>query len=116
VRVSVQVSDTARGTHLWAETYDRDLSTTAILGVEDDLTGRIVATVADPYGVLVRVMAATVRERPLDELDAAALVLRFFGYWHRIRADEHAALRAALERRLEREPAHADAWACLARL
>jgi TolB-like protein len=116
LRVSVQLLDTATGTNLWAESYDRDLAASAIFAIQDDLTDRIVATVADPYGVLVRSMASAIRGRPLQELTASQLVLRFFAYWHQVRPEEHARLRSALESRLEREPAHADARACLARL
>jgi adenylate cyclase len=76
----------------------------------------VVATVADPYGVLVRSMALALRDKPIGELTATELVLRFFTYWHQIRPEEHARLRTALERRLECELTHADAWACLARL
>jgi tetratricopeptide (TPR) repeat protein len=114
--VSVQLLDAPTGTNLWAESYDRDLSAAAIFAVQDDITDRVVATVADPYGVLVRSMAAAIRDRPFAALTASQLVLRFFAYWHQIRPVEHAALRLALEQRLEHEPAHADAWACLARL
>jgi TolB-like protein len=113
VRASVQLLDATTGTHMWAETYDRDLAGAGIFEVQDDVTDRVVATVADPYGVLVRSMALAVRDRPLEELSEKELVLRFCAYWHQIRPDEHARLRAALERRLEREPAHAEGWACL---
>ncbi len=116
VRVSVQLLDLATGTHMWAEAYDRDLAGAGIFEVQDDVTDRVVATVADPYGVLVRSMALTVRDRPAEELSAPELVLRCSADWHHIRPDEHARLRAALERTLEREPAHAEAWACLSRL
>jgi TolB-like protein/tetratricopeptide (TPR) repeat protein len=116
IRVSSQLLDASTGTHLWAESYDRDLAKLGIFAVQDDVTDRVVATVADPYGVLVRSMTLAVRDKPLEELTATELVLRFFAYWHQIRPDEHARLRTALERKLEREPAHADAWACLSRL
>jgi TolB-like protein len=116
IRVSIHLVDASTGTHLWAETYDRDLAGAGVLAVQDEITDRVVATVADPYGALVRSMTAVVRDKPLEGLTATELVLRFFSYWHQVRAEEHAGLRAALERRLESEPAHADAWACLARL
>ena len=116
VRVSVQLVDASTGTHMWAEAYDRDLAGAGIFKVQDDITDRVVATVADPYGVLVRSMALAVRDRPVEELSAQELALRCFAYWHHIRPDEHARLRAALERKLEREPTHAEAWACLSRL
>ena len=61
VRASVRLIDAATGTHLWAETYDRDLAVAGIFEVQDEITDRVVATVADPYGVLVRTMAPAVR-------------------------------------------------------
>ena len=54
MRVSVQLVDAATGTHMWAEAYDRDLAEAGIFKLQDDITDRVVATVADPYGVLVR--------------------------------------------------------------
>jgi TolB-like protein/Flp pilus assembly protein TadD len=116
VRVSAQIVDAASGAQVWAEAYDRDLDKMGMFAVQDEVIDRVVATVADPYGVLVRSMALAVRDKPIAELTATELVLRFFAYWHQIRPEEHARLRAALEQGLEREPAHADAWACLSRL
>ena len=116
VRVSVQLLDAATGTHLWAEAYDRYLDGAGIFKIQDDITDRVVATIADPYGVLVRSMAAAVRDRPVAELSAKELVLRVWSYWHQIRPDEHARMRTALERKLEHEPEQEELWACLSHL
>src|SRR5262249_12460560 len=43
VRISSQLINTAAGTHLWAERYDRDL--TDIFAVEDDIASRVVAAI-----------------------------------------------------------------------
>jgi adenylate cyclase len=43
VRISSQLIDTAAGTHLWAERYDRDL--TDIFAVQDDITSRVAAAI-----------------------------------------------------------------------
>ena len=82
VRVSVQLVDASTGTHMWAETYDRDLAGAGIFKLQDDITDRVVATVADPYGVLVRSMALAVRDRPVEELSARELALRCSAYSH----------------------------------
>jgi len=116
LRIAVQLVDASSGAHLWAETFNRSLGDADIFEMQDDLASRIVAIVADSSGVLVRSMATAVKDAPLAELTAAELVLRFFAYWHQMRADEHARLRTALEEKLQREPAHALAWACLSRL
>ena len=113
IRVSVQLLDAATGAHLWAERFDRDLGATDIFAVQDELTDRIVATVADPFGVLTRSLGALAKAKPIDKLTADECVLRTFAYWQQVRPDEHAELRTALEQALQREPNHAEALACL---
>ena len=100
-RVNVRLIDVETGSHLWADTFDRQLTMANVFDVQDDLTNRIVATVADSAGVLVRSMAASIRERTADELSLDELVLRYYAYLDTLRPDEHATLRAALERALE---------------
>jgi TolB-like protein/cytochrome c-type biogenesis protein CcmH/NrfG len=116
IRVSMQLLDASTGAHLWAERFDRDLSAPDIFAVQDELTDRIVATVADPFGVLTRSLGALAKAKPVDTLTAHDCVLRTFAYWQQVRPDEHAELRTVLEQALQREPNHAEALACLARL
>ncbi len=116
IRLSAQLMDAVSGTQLWAEAYDREISNAGTFQVQDDLTDHIVTTVADGYGVLVRSMAAPTRDRKVEELSASELVLRYYAFMQQISPQEHAVLRAGLERALEREPNHATAWACLSNL
>jgi TolB-like protein len=113
VRVSAQLLDAASGTQLWAEAYDREISNTSPFEIQDDLTDHIVTTVADGYGVLVRSMATPTRDKNVEDLSASELVLRYYAFMQQVDPQEHAVLRAGLERALEREPNHATAWACL---
>jgi TolB-like protein len=116
VRINAQLVDAASGVQLWAETYNRELGVGGPFETLDDVTDRIVATVAGGHGVLVRSMATATREKPFEEASASQLVSRWFTYTLQIKAEEHARLRAAFERVLDREPNHADAWACLSNL
>ena len=116
IRVGAQLIDAMSGTQLWAEAYDREISDAGTFQVQDDLTDHIVTTVADGYGVLVRSMAAPTRDRKVEELSASELVLRHYAFMQQVNPQEHAVLRAGLERALEREPNHATAWACLSSL
>jgi serine/threonine protein kinase/tetratricopeptide (TPR) repeat protein len=116
IRVGAQLIDAKSGTQLWAEAYDREISDAGTFQVQDDLTDHIVTTVADGYGVLVRSMAAPTRDRKVEELSASELVLRHYAFMQQVNPQEHAVLRAGLERALEREPNHATAWACLSNL
>ena len=116
IRVSAHLLDSETGARLWAERFDRNLSAHDIFETQDELTDRIVATVADPFGVLTRSLSSLVKAKPADTLTAHEAVLRTFGYWQHVRAEEQVEVRSALERALEREPDHAEATACLARL
>ena len=78
VRVKVQLVDVEiGGTPMWAETYSRDLSSADLFAIQDEVTDRVVATVADVYGVLARSMTQAVRETPLDALTAHQLLRRY---------------------------------------
>jgi TolB-like protein len=116
VRISTRLVDTETGAHLWAENFDRSLSGADLFDLQDDLTSRIVATAADGYGVLVRSMAATVRERPVDESTIHELVLRYYAHFQTFHADEHRRLCAGFEKALSEEPSHALGWAMLSSL
>ena len=115
LRVSVRLVDSTTGVHLWAENYDRALKGgTSLFDLQDDLSSRIVATVADSSGVLTRSMASSVKERPIDELSVGELVLRYFSWG--LQKEEHVRLRTGLERALATEPRHGLGWAVFARL
>src|SRR2546429_321571 len=75
VRITSQLIDTATGTHLWAERYDRDL--TDIFAVQDDITSRVAAAIepALSRAEIQRVIA----KRP-EHMGAWDYCQR--GFWH----------------------------------
>ena len=113
LRVGVKLIDAVSGTHLWAESYDASLEASSLFDVQDHLVDRIVATVADQQGVLIREIIASVRAKPIDRLSARDAVFLTFDYMQVITPDMHFRVREALERVVEVEPGSADAWACL---
>jgi TolB-like protein/tRNA A-37 threonylcarbamoyl transferase component Bud32 len=114
LRIAVQLVDTDSGAHLWAEMFDRDLQKAGILELEDEIAERVVATVADVYGVLARAIAATTAARLPKTLKPYEAVWRFFLAQQRGSAEDHLSARIALEHAVELQPGHADAWAALA--
>jgi TolB-like protein len=116
LRIAVQLVDTVSGSHLWAETYDRTFRPEEIFALQDEIVPRIVATVADPRGVLPSTMGEALRGRDPEELTPYEAMLRSMAYHHRVNVEEHAAARAALERAIQREPGNADCWAMLSHL
>src|SRR5437588_3126049 len=116
IRVSAQLVDTQTGAQLWAETYNRDLQATSIFAAQDDVAARIVATVADSYGVLVRSMRAAIRQKDDAELTPAEWQFQFFAYREQITPSAHAGLKSRLQRAMERDDAQSDLCACLAEI
>ena len=98
IRVSVQLVDTETGAQLWSETYNRDLQTSTIFAVQDDVAGRIVATVADSYGVLVHSMRAAIRKKDDADLTPVEWQFQYFAYREQITPSAHAALKSRLQR------------------
>ncbi len=113
LRLTVQLADTVTGTHLWAETYERAFVPDAIFDLQDDLVPRVVATVADQYGVLPRSMSEVLRSKSEEALTPHEAVLRTFSYFAHLTPEEHAIVRRILERAVREAPGHADSWAML---
>ena len=116
LRISARVVDTASGEHVWAENYDRDLKAASLFALQDELTAKIVSTVGDSYGALPRAMAAVVRRKPSEHTTPYEAVLRQLSFWQQVSPEEHAIVRACLERAVEQAPDYADAWASLAQV
>lgn len=109
VRVTVQLSDAANGTQLWADQYDDDVSD--IFAVQERIARRVAGTLASN---LKQIALQQSLRKPTDNLDAYDLVLRG-------RAREAEATRAGnrgaretLERAIQLAPSYADAYAELA--
>ncbi|MGZ5154509.1 MAG: protein kinase domain-containing protein [Burkholderiales bacterium] len=113
LRLAVRLVETVSGAHLWAENYERPFSPETVFELQDDLVPRIVSTVADWYGVLPHSMSEALRSKGVDQLSSYEAVLRSFGYYERVTAEEHAAARAGLERAVQQAPGNADGWAML---
>ena len=67
VRLSVQLIDGRRDIHLWAETYDREVSTENLFAIQTDLTQRVVDSL---HTRLAPRQVASSGGPPTDNLDA----------------------------------------------
>ncbi len=114
VRLAVKLVDTTAGTHLWAENYERTFTAETLFELQDELGSQIPSTVGDPHGVLPHTMSELLRGRDPEDLTPYEAVLRAFGQGFRRTPEEHATVRACLERAVKQSPRSADAWALLA--
>jgi TolB-like protein/Tfp pilus assembly protein PilF len=114
IRVSARLVDAESGAQLWADTYDRDLEASSIFTAQDDIAARIVATVADSYGVLVHSMREVTRQKDEAEFTPADWQFEWFAYREQITPASLGALKSRLERAAKSDNRLSDFWACLA--
>ena len=109
VRVTAQLIDTASGGHIWADRFDRDLSD--IFEVQDEITQRIVASVAP--GIVSAEMQKAKR-KDVSTLDAWDRIMR--AHWHlaRFTMEDNAEARKLLTQAAQIEPDSALALGDLA--
>ena len=110
VRITSQLIDTATGTHLWAERYDRDL--TDIFAVQDDITSRVAAAI-EP--ALSRAESQRVIAKRPEHMGAWDYCQRGFWYVNKGSATDGQAAYGLFKQALMLDPNLADAHLGLAR-
>ena len=111
VRITAQLVETATGHHLWAERYDRELED--VFAVQDEVTRKIVATLAGKLDATERRRARSASERT-DNLEAYDLVLRGRELWLRFTPEDNLAARGLYEKAVALDPDYARAYSGLA--
>jgi adenylate cyclase len=109
VRITAQLIDSATGHHLWAERFDRDLAD--IFEVQDEVTSRIVATLA---GKLAESERRRARSGQTENLEAYDCVLRGRELWERFTPEANREARRLYEKAIELDPDYARAYASVA--
>ena len=66
LRVTGQLLDATDGNHLWAETYDRNLSDTSVFEIQDELSQKIASVLGDLHGVLGQVRFDRLKQEDLQ--------------------------------------------------
>jgi TolB-like protein/Tfp pilus assembly protein PilF len=111
VRVTAQLVDVRTDSHLWSETYDRELED--IFAIQDEISGQIVQALKIALGADEQEAMAP-PQKPTENLEAYEHYLRGRYFWQRRGADN---LRHAIdlfERATALDPQFARAWSSLA--
>jgi TolB-like protein/tetratricopeptide (TPR) repeat protein len=109
VRITAQLNDTATGSHIWAERYDRDL--TDVFAVQDEITDAIV-TAIEPQIYAAENFRS--RRKPPNSVDAWDLVMRALSHHWRVTRPDSLAAQALLERAINIDPHYGQALALFA--
>ena len=109
VRITVQLSDVATGSHIWAERYDRELAD--VFAVQDEITQAIVATIEPQLYVAEKVRA---ERKPPDSMDAWDLAMRGLSHYWRVTRQDNFVAQALLEKAIALDPDYGQALGVLA--
>jgi TolB-like protein len=114
LRLSTQLIDRTNGQQVWGNSFEHAWDETDLLGIQDDITDRVVASVADPYGALMRDLSQGVERKAIEDMSPYDAVLRYFIFRQRVSEQDHLETRAALEHGVKIDPDNAHLWAALA--
>jgi len=114
VRVNVQLIEAATDKHLWAETYDEEMTAANVFAIQSDLAKKIAGALK---ATLTPETEARIDARPTESLEAYDLYARGqYVYWG-IGGNTREGMEEAgelYEAALEADPNYAAAWAGLA--
>ncbi len=109
IRVTAQLIDAPSGEHVWAETYDREVSD--VFKLQDEISATIAASLADD---LSRAEGERARQRGTESLEAWSLYQLGVQHYDRQTREDYAEARALFERAVVLDPRFATALARLA--
>jgi TolB-like protein/Tfp pilus assembly protein PilF len=108
VRITAQLIDTATGSHVWADRYDRQLAD--VFSVQDEITDAIVATIEPQLYAAENFRS---RRKPPENLDAWDLVMRALSHFWRVTQVDNRCAQDLLEQAIAVDPGYAQAQAVL---
>ena len=114
VRVTTQLLRVEDGTHLWAENFDRGLTTSNIFSIQDEIAQHVAMMVADSHGLVNTTEFQSSIERMPQQISSYECVLRFYEYYRYIDFNLIGNVHECLEDVTQREPQYGLAWSYLA--
>ncbi len=112
IRINAQLIDVNTDEHLWAETFDREMTVENIFDIQSEITRHIVTAIR---GELTDEETATLAQRPTDNLDAyeAYLKARVFLSDPLYSQEKYINAEEWLEKAVAYDPGFAQAWSLL---
>ncbi|OKO82872.1 winged helix-turn-helix domain-containing tetratricopeptide repeat protein [Bradyrhizobium sp. AS23.2] len=108
VRVTAQLNDVASGSHVWADRYDREV--TSIFSVQDEITEAIVSAI-EPQ--LHAAENSRTRSKAPSSMDAWELVMRALSHYSRLTPQDHVTVREYLDKAIALDPRYCQALGVL---
>ena len=116
IRITAQLIEAEAGSHLWAETYQRPLTTNNLFEIQQEISASIAAAIAGDTGVMLTKAYKDSQGKPTTSLTAYECYMRFNEYLRESVREAHGPIRDCLEHAVELDPNYANAWASLANM
>jgi adenylate cyclase len=116
VKISIRLLDTSTGVQIWGENHKRDLTAADLIAMQEEITRRVIGTIADQYGLISRRLSGESRKKPPADLKAYDAILRFYHYETVLTPVAFKEALEALEQAVETDPEYGLAWAMLGHL
>jgi TolB-like protein len=113
ILVQTRLVDRRDGRVIWAESIDTELKPRQIFNVELQIADQIATRIAEPTGVVFESERRMLLDTPPESWSAYYCMLTAYAYRANYAADQHAPVRACLERAVAAHPDYATAWALL---
>jgi TolB-like protein/Tfp pilus assembly protein PilF len=108
VRITAQLNDVASGSHVWADRYDREV--TSVFSVQDEITEAIVSAIEPQLHAAEDCRA---RSKAPSNMDAWELVMRALSHYSKLTPQDHAMSREYLEKAIALDPNYCQALGVL---
>jgi TolB-like protein/Tfp pilus assembly protein PilF len=113
-RLRVRLINQSDGSVLWANSYDGDMKVAQLVRAQNDIAENVATSLAQTYGVIFQADAKLNPVNPPDDWSAYSCTLSYYAYRASLDQTALPAVRACLEKAVERFPTYATAWALLA--
>ena len=112
IRINAQLIDVNNDQHLWAETFDREMTMENIFDIQSEITRQIVTAVR---GELTEAETASLAQRPTESLPAYEAYLKALVAINRADYVQSNYIEAEfwLNKAVELDPGYAQAWAAM---
>ncbi len=111
IRVSAQLIEAASGSHVWSERYDRPVDD--LFAVQNDVTGKIAATITTYEGSVAEAERRLVRRKPPANLTAFDTYLLALEMKHKVTKESLIRAEGLLRKAIELDPQLARAYVAL---
>jgi TolB-like protein len=112
-RLRVRFINPSNGSVLWANSYDGGMDVARLIEAQADIARNVATSLAQTYGVVFQADAARHIDNPPDDWAAYACTLSYYAYRIDLDPKAYPAVRACLEKAVERFPGYATGWGLL---